>query len=104
MHSVDAALAGHAYKHMWNCGVCVGMVFLFTVCMLSKPHHLGVNWPTTLCENNDGAHFFTLNFNAIIGNKLLSNCENSDIAWCYKNNSERFFPFSSEKEQNVVSF
>jgi len=60
--------------------VCV--FSLFAVRMFAKPYHLGVNRPTTLIENKDGVHFFTLDFKCLNGyNKLLlCNSENSDIA------------------------
>ena len=33
----------------------MGIIFLFSGHMLAKPHHLGVNRPTTLCKNKDFA-------------------------------------------------
>ena len=72
--------------------------------MLAKLYHLGLNWPTTLCKNKDGVHFFTRNFECDnrYNKLLLCNSENGDIAWCNKNNSECFFPFSLKKEQNLA--
>jgi len=35
--------------------------------ILAKRYHFGVNWPSTLCENKDEVHFFTLKFECIIG-------------------------------------
>ena len=59
MHSVDAELAGHAQKLDVKLQSLYGNVFsLFSVRMLAKPYHLGVNRPTTLCENNDAVHFY----------------------------------------------
>jgi len=40
------------------CGSCFS---LFAVGILAKLCRLGVNWPTTLCENKDGVHLCTLN-------------------------------------------
>ena len=89
---------------MWNCTVCVGVVFLFPVRMVAKPCHLGVNWPTTHCENKDGVYFFTLNFECYSSyNKLLlCNSENSDIAWWNKNNSK--WGFSVIKKRTKILF
>jgi len=52
----------------------------------AKSCHFGVNWPTTLCENKDGVHFFTLKFECHnrYSKLLLCNSENCDIAWCNK--------------------
>jgi len=58
---IDAELAGMHINLMWNCRD-VRVAFLFAMCMLVKLYHLGVNWPTTLCENKAGVHFFTLSF------------------------------------------
>jgi len=63
IHSTDAELAGHAHKlDVKLRSLCGGGFSLFAVRMLAKLYHLGLNWPTTLCENKDGMHFFTLNF------------------------------------------
>ena len=50
LYTVDAELAEHVgYINLtWNGRVCVGVAFLFVVCMLAKPYHFGVTWPTTL--------------------------------------------------------
>ena len=72
----------------WNCRVCVEVAFLrllSAVRMLAKPYHFRVNWPTTLCENNDGC--ISLPSNKL----LLRNSGYDDIAWCNKNNSELGF-------------
>jgi len=60
----------------------VGVVFLFALRMLAKSYHFGVNWPATLCENKDGAHFFTLKFECHnrYNKLLLCNFEDGDIA------------------------
>jgi len=52
-----------------------------------------VNWPTTLCENKDGVHFFTLGFefHNRYNKLLLCDSQNGDIAWCNKNSSEQGF-------------
>jgi len=87
--------------------LCGSGFSVFAVHMLAKPYHLGVNWPTTLCENKDGVHFFTFNFERHnrYNKLLLCNSENSDIAWCDKNNSEwGFSVFFKKKKQNLVSF
>jgi len=89
----------------WNCRVCAGMVFLFASRMLAKPYHLGVNWPSTLRENKDGVHLFTLNFECHnrYNKLLLCDSENGDIAWCHKIIQNRIFRFPQKKEQNLVS-
>jgi len=58
--------------------------------MLAKSYHFGVNWPTTFCENEDGVHFFTLNFECHNRHNklLLCNFKDGDIAWCNVNNTE----------------
>ena len=73
--------------------------------MVAKSYHLGVNWPTTLCENKYGVHFFTINFECHnrYNKLLLCNSENSDIAWWNKDNSECFF-FRFPKEKNNILF
>jgi len=62
--------------------LCGSGFSLFAVRVLAKPYNFGVNWPTTLCENKDGVHFFTLNFecNSSYNKLLLCNSENGDIA------------------------
>jgi len=63
MHCVDAELAGYVHKLDVKLHSLYGSGFsLFAVRVLAKPYHFGVNWPTTLCENNDVIHFFTLKF------------------------------------------
>jgi len=73
LQSIDAAPAGHAHKLDVKLHSLCGIVFsLFAVRMLAKPYHLGVNWPTTHCENKDGVHLFNLNFECrSMYNKLL---------------------------------
>jgi len=71
-------------KIQYRCwSLCERSFFLFAVRMLAKPYHFGVNWPTTLCENEDGVHFFTLKFECHnrYNKLLLCNAENGDIAW-----------------------
>ena len=90
-HSIDDELAGHAHKLDMNQQSLCGSGFsLFTVRMVAKPYHFGMNWPATLVENKDCVHFFTFHFECRNRhNKLyLYNSENCDIAWCNKNNSE----------------
>ena len=76
----------------WNCGVCVGMVFL---CCAHACQTLPLRSELTnyACQNKDGVHFFTLNFECHnrYNKSLLCNCENSDIAWSNTNSSECFF-------------
>ena len=63
--------------------------WLFSVCC-AHSCHFRVNWPTRLCENKDGIHFFTFksechnSYNKL----LLYDSANGDIAWCNENNSE----------------
>jgi len=60
--TIDAELAGHADKlDMKLQSLCGNGFSLFAVRILAKPYHFGVNLPT-ICENEDGVHFFTLNF------------------------------------------
>ena len=75
----------------WNCNLYRSDFSLFSVRVLAKPYQFGVNWPTTLCENKDGVHFFALKFewHNRYSKLLLCNSEYGDIAWCNKNNSER---------------
>ena len=70
--------------------LCGNGFSLFALRVLAKRCQFVVSWPTTLCENKDGMHFFTLKFECNIRyNKLLlCNSENGDIARCNKNNSE----------------
>jgi len=42
--------------------LCASGFSLFAMGMLVKSYHFGVNLPTTLGENKDGTHLFTLNF------------------------------------------
>jgi len=92
----------------WSSRVCVGVVFLclLCACLPSFIHHLEVNWPTTLCKNKDGGRFFTFNFECHNRYKklLLCNSENSDIAWCNKNNSEWDFSVFFEKRTKSCFF
>ena len=100
-HSIAAELAGHAYKLDEKLQSLCGNGFsLFAVHMLAEPYHVGVNWPTTLCQNKDMIHFFTLDFECHDrDNKvLLCNSENCDVAWCNKNNCEWGFSFFNKKQ------
>ena len=106
IHHFDVELAGHVHKLDVKLRSLYGSGFsLFSLRILAKPYHFGVNWPTILCEYEDGVHFFSLTFECHNKyNKLLlcSNSANDGIAWCTKNNWEwglRFF-----KEQRLVSF
>jgi len=57
---IDAELPGHGHKvDVKLQRLCVSD-FLFAVNMLVKPDHFRVIGPTTLCENKDGVHCFTL--------------------------------------------
>jgi len=90
-HSIDAELAGHVFKRDVKLqNLCVSGFSLFAVHMLAKSYHFGVNWPTTICENNDGVHVFTLKFKCHnrYNKLLLCNSGFDDIAWYNKNNSE----------------
>ena len=108
IHSIDAELAGHTHKLDVKLQRLCGSGFsLSVVCMLAKPHHFGVNWPTTLCENEDGVHFFTLKFKCHNKYKKLlwCNSEYGDMAWCNKNNSEwGFCVFSKKRTKNENRF
>ena len=90
IHYIDAELAGHVHKlDVKLQSLCGSGISLFVVRVLVKPYHFGVSWPTTLCENKDGVHFFTLKVECHNRYKLLlCNSENGDIAWCNKNNSQ----------------
>jgi len=90
IHYIDAKLTGHAHKLVKLQSLCGSGFCLFSVRILAKPYHFGVNWPTTLCENKDGMRFFTLTFkcHCRYNKLLLRNSENGDIAthgyvlWC----------------------
>ena len=100
MHSIDAELAGHTHKFNIKLQSLCGNGFSrFAVCMLAKPYYLGVNWPTTLRENKDRVHFFSLNFDSynIYNKLLLCNSENGDIAWWNKINLQCGFSVFLEK-------
>jgi len=107
-HSIDAELAGPAHKFTWHETVVFVWEWVFSVCCVRacQALPLRVNWPTTLCENKDGVHFFTLNFewhNRY--NKLLRcNSENGDFAWCNKNNSEWGFSVFLKKRTKSCFF
>jgi len=62
---------------------------LFSVRMLVKPYHFGVNWPTTFAKTKMGS-FFTLKFkcNNWYNKILLCNSKNGVIAWCSTNNAQ----------------
>jgi len=61
--SIDAKLAGHVYKLDVELQSFCGRGFSsFSVCMLAKPYHFGVNWPTTLCENKRGTFLYPKNW------------------------------------------
>jgi len=107
MHYIDAELAGHVHKldvklqSVWVAFLCLLCVFL------PKPCPFGVNWPTTLCENKDGIHFFTLKFECHnrYNKLLLCNSENGDIASCDKNISKwSFCVFLCKKNKKLFLF
>ena len=95
VHSIDAKLAGHVNQlDVKLQSLCASGFCLFAVGMLTKPYHFGVNLPTTLCENKDGVHLFTLNFQYHNRYKLLfCNSENGVVAWRNVNNTEWGFVF-----------
>ena len=106
MHYIDAELAGHAdILHVKLQSLCGIGFSLFTLRVLGKPCHFGVNWPTALSENKDRVHFFTLKFewHSRYNRLLLCNSENCDIAWFSKNNSEWYFCVFFFKKQKLVS-
>jgi len=86
--------------------LCRSGFSLFAVRVLAKPYHFGLNWPTTLRENKDGVHFFTLKFECHNKYKklLLCNSESGDIAWCNKNNSEWGFCVFFKKRAKTCFF
>jgi len=107
IHSIDAELAGHV--HILDVelqSLCGSGFSLIAMRMLAKPYHLGVNWPTTHCENKDGVHFFTLNFGCHnrYSKLLLCHSENSDIAWWNKNNSGWGFSVFLKKRTKFYFF
>jgi len=106
IHYIDAELAGHLHKLDVKLQSLSGnCISLFAVRVLAKSYHCGVNWPTTLCKNKNGVHFFTLIFECHnrYNKLLLCNSENGDIACCNKNNSVGFCVFL-KKEHKPVSF
>jgi len=59
MHSTDSELAGHAHTLGVKLQRLCGNGFsLLAVCMLAKPYHLGVNWPTTLRKQTWGTFVY----------------------------------------------
>jgi len=91
----------------WNWhSLCGSGILLFAVRVLGKPYNSGVNWPTTLFENKDRIHFFTLKsechnrYNKL----LLCNSENGDIAWYNKKNSQWGFCVFLKKNKNLFLF
>jgi len=61
IHYADAELSGHV--HILDVklqSLCGSGFSLFAALILAKLYHFGVNWPTTLGENKDGVHMFTL--------------------------------------------
>jgi len=91
IHYIDAEPAGHVRKlDVKLQSLCRSGFSQFAVRILAKPYQFGVNWPTTLCENKDGAQFFTLKLEChnSYNNLLLCNSANGDIAWFNKSNSE----------------
>ena len=104
MHYTDAELAGHVHKPDVKLqSLCVSGFSLFPLRVLAKPYHFGVNW-STLCENKDGIHFFTLKFECHnrYNKLLLCNSENGDIACCNINNSEWGFFFFKNKNRFLL--
>jgi len=73
--------------------LCESDFSLFAARILAKPYHFGVNWPTTLCENKDAVHFFTLKFECHnrYNKLLLCNSASGDIAWCKKTIQNKLF-------------
>ena len=91
IRSIDAERAEHVHKlDVKLQSLCVSGFSLLAVRMLVKPYHFGENLPTTLCENKDGVHLFTLNFKFYnrCNKLLLCNSENGDVAWCNVSNTE----------------
>jgi len=83
MHHIDAELAGHVHKLDVKLQNLCGTGFsLFAVRDLSTPYHFGANRQTTLCENKDGIHVFTLRFqcHSRYIKLLLCDSENGGIA------------------------
>ena len=84
-----------------------GVVFLCLLCAcFTKPFHLGVNWPTTLCENKDGVLFSPSISNAIIGItsyycEILKMMMLHDVIKTILNG---VFPFSLEKRTKSCFF
>jgi len=91
--AIDAELPGHGHKFDVKLQRLCVSDFLFAVSTLVTPYHFRVIGPTTLCENKDGVHCFTLSCECHNRyNKLfLCNSANGGVAWCNKNNSECFF-------------
>jgi len=83
IRSIDAEPAGHVHKLDGKLQIlCAKGFSLFAVRMLVKPQNFGLDLPITLCENKDGVHLFTLNFefHNRYNKLLLCNSENVDIA------------------------
>ena len=104
IHYIDAELAGHVHKlDVKLQGLCWSGFSVFAVRALAKRYHFEVNWPTTLCENKDGVHFFNLKFECHnrYNKLLLCNSENGDIAWCNKAIPNGVFVFPKKGQKNV---
>jgi len=71
IYYIDAELEGHVgyIKFDVKRSMCWSGSSLSAVCMLAKPYHFGVNWPTTLCENKDGYISLPTDLNDLIGIK-----------------------------------
>jgi len=90
-HYIGAELAEHVHKLDVKLQSLCGSGFsLFGVSIPPTLYHFGVNWPTTLCQNKDWVHFFTLTLECHNSNNKLFLCDsaNGDIAQCSKNYSE----------------
>jgi len=106
IHSIDAELAGQAHKLDVKLQSLCGNGFSpCAVCVFAKPHHIGMNWPTTLWKQR-WVHFFIIIFECHNRyDKLLCDSENGDIAWCNKNNSEwGFSVFHRKKNETLFLF
>jgi len=79
--------------------LCGNSFSLFAARMLAKPYHFGVNNLTTLCENKDGAHFFTLKLTSYYCVILKMVILHDAI----KTIQNGVFPLSLKKERNLVS-
>jgi len=106
-------LADHAYKldvklaeFVWEW--FFGLYVILSVCCAHACQALPLRSEliNNTLRNQRWDTFFYLNFECHNRYKklLMSNSENSDMAWWTKNNSEcLFFLFSLRKEQNLVS-